>query len=107
VDRAHALGLKIIGGTLTAWEGNGPTFTPVTEAHRQALNTWIRTSKAYDAVIDFDAVTRDPNHPTQLLEQYQSGDHLHPNDGGYQLMGNAISLDLFKPAARTTTTSSR
>ena len=107
VDRAHALGLKIIGGTLTAWEGNGPTFTPVTEAHRQALNTWIRTSKAYDAVIDFDAVTRDPNHPTQLLEQYQSGDHLHPNDGGYQLMGNTISLDLFKPAARTTTTSSR
>lgn len=107
VDRSHALGLKIIGGTLTAWEGNGPTFTPVTEAHRQALNTWIRNSKAYDAVIDFDAVTRDPNHPTQLLEQFQSGDHLHPNDGGYQLMGNTIGLDLFKPAARTTTTSSR
>ena len=107
IERAHARGLKVIGGTLTAFEGNGPTYTAETEAKRQALNTWIRTSKAYDGVIDFDAATRDPNHQTQLTEQYQSGDHLHPNDAGYQLMGNAINLDLFKPAARTTATSSR
>jgi lysophospholipase L1-like esterase len=73
----------------------------------QALNTRIRTSRAYDAVIDLDAVARDPNHQTQLMESYQSGDHLHPNDGGYRLMGNAINLDLVKPPARTTTTSSR
>ena len=109
IDRAHARGLRVIGATLTPFEGSNPVaaYTPETEGKRQALNTWIRTSKAYDAVIDFDAVARDPNHPTQLLEQYQSGDHLHPNDAGYQLMGNAISLDLFKPAARTTAASSR
>ncbi len=107
IDRAHARGLKVIGATLTPFEGNGATYTTETEAKRQALNSWIRTSKTYDAVIDFDAAVRDPNHPTQLIEQYQSGDHLHPNDAGYQLMGNAISLDLFKPGARATTTSSR
>ena len=107
IDRAHARGLKVIGATLTPFEGSAPlaAYTPETEGKRQALNTWIRTSKAYDAVIDFDAAASDPNHPTQLTEQFQSGDHLHPNDGGYQLMGNAISLDLFKPAARTTTSS--
>ena len=109
IDRAHARGLKVIGATLTPFEGSAPlaAYTPDTEGKRQALNTWIRTSKAYDAVIDFDAAARDPNHPTQLIEQYQSGDHLHPNDAGYQLMGNAISLDLFKQPARTTTASSR
>jgi lysophospholipase L1-like esterase len=109
IDRAHARGLKVIGATLTPFEGSAPlaAYTSDTEGKRQALNAWIRTGKAYDAVIDFDAAVRDPNHPTQLIEQYQSGDHLHPNDAGYQLMGNAISLDLFKPGARTPTTSSR
>jgi lysophospholipase L1-like esterase len=109
IDRAHARGLKVIGATLTPFEGSAPlaAYTPDTEGKRQAVNTWIRTSKAYDGVIDFDAAVRDPNHPTQLIDQYQSGDHLHPNDAGYQLMGNAVNLDLFKPAARTTTTSSR
>jgi lysophospholipase L1-like esterase len=48
--------------------------------------------------IDFDAVTRDPNSPTKLLPQYDSGDHLHPNDAGYQAMGNAVNLELFKTA---------
>ncbi len=109
IDRAHARGLKVIGATLTPFEGSAPlaAYTPDTEGKRQALNTWIRTSNAYDAVIDFDAAVRDPNHPTQLIEQQQSGDHLHPNDAGYQLMGSAISLDLFRPAARATTASSR
>ena len=109
IDRAHARGLKEIGGTLTPFEGSAPlaAYTPDTEGKRQALNAWIRTSKAYDAVIDFDAAVRDPNHPTQLIEQYQSGDHLHPNDAGYQLMGNAISLDLFKQPVRTTAAASR
>jgi len=109
IDRAHARGLRVIGVTLTPFEGSAPlaAYTEETEGKRQALNTWIRTSKAYDTVVDFDAAARDPNHPTQLIDERQSGDHLHPNDVGYQLLGNAIGLDLFKPSARTTTTSSR
>ena len=70
------------------------------EEKRQAVNHWIRTSGEYDAVIDFDAVVRDPSIPTQLWSDYDSGDHLHPNDLGYESMGNAIDLELFKNGNR-------
>jgi lysophospholipase L1-like esterase len=63
---------------------------------RQAVNHWIRTSGAFDAVIDFDAVTRDPADPTRFLPAYDSGDHLHPNDAGYAAMGRAVPLSLFR-----------
>jgi lysophospholipase L1-like esterase len=94
IMRAHARGLKIFGGTLTPFEGTG-SWTAETEAKRAALNEWIRTSKEYDGVIDFDAAVRDPNRPTKFLAQYQSGDNLHPSDAGYQAMANAIDLSLF------------
>jgi lysophospholipase L1-like esterase len=99
IQRAHARGLKIYGGTLTPFAGFtffGFTFSPATETMRQAVNAWIRTSGEYDAVIDFDAVTRDPSFPTRLNPDYDSGDHLHPNDLGYKVMGDAIDLKLFK-----------
>jgi len=92
--RAHARGLKIFGGTLTPFEGAG-YWTPEGEAKRVALNEWIRTSKEYDGVIDFDAATRDPSQPTKFLAPYNSGDNLHPSDAGYQAMANAIDLSLF------------
>ena len=95
VERAHARGLKIFGATLTPFEG-AAYFTPEGEAKRQAFNNWLRTSKAYDGVIDFDAATRDPQNPTKLLPLYDSGDHLHPNDAGYQAMGSSIDLALFE-----------
>ena len=69
---------------------------PAVEAKRQAVNAWIRTSGEYDAVIDFDAVTRDPSAPGRLLPAFDSGDHLHPNDAGYEAMGKAIDLQLFR-----------
>jgi lysophospholipase L1-like esterase len=94
IERAHAHGLKIFGATLTPFEG-APRFTPEGEAKRAALNEWIRTSKAYDGVIDFDAATRDPAHPLRFKPEFDSGDHLHPNDAGYVAMGNAIDLALF------------
>ena len=94
IARAHELGLRIYGATLTPFEGAG-YYTPEGEAKRQAVNTWIRTGGAYDGVIDFDAVTRDPDHPTRFLPAYDSGDHLHPNDAGYRTMGEAIDLGLF------------
>ena len=95
IERAKARGLKIYGGTLTPYEG-AAYFTPEGEAKRQALNDWIRTSGAYDAVIDFDKATRDPAAPTKFLPAYDSGDHLHPNDAGYTAMGNLVDLALFK-----------
>jgi lysophospholipase L1-like esterase len=97
IELAHTRGLKIYGATLTPFEA-AAYFTKEGEAKRQALNQWIRTSKAYDAVIDFDVATRDPANPTRYLPLYDSGDHLHPNDAGYQAMADAIDLALFKGA---------
>jgi lysophospholipase L1-like esterase len=97
IERAHSRGITIYGATLTPFSG-AAYFTTEGEAKRQALNDWIRTSHAYDAVIDFDAATRDPGRPAQFLAQYDSGDHLHPNDAGYKAMADAIDLGLFKAA---------
>src|SRR5262245_24118421 len=94
IDRAHARGLKVYGATLTPYEG-AAYYSPEGEAKRQALNNWIRTSKAYDGVIDFDMVTRDPAAPTKFLPAFDSGDHLHPGDAGYKAMGDAVDLALF------------
>ncbi|MEP7310692.1 MAG: SGNH/GDSL hydrolase family protein [Acidobacteriota bacterium] len=97
IDRAHALGLRIYGGTLNPIEGVVlPGFySAALEVKRQAVNRWIRTSKAYDAVIDFDNVLRDPSHPTRILPAYDSGDHGHPNDAGCRAVADAIDLSLF------------
>ena len=94
IARARARGLKVYGATLTPFEG-AAYWTTEGEAKRQALNQWIRTSGAYDAVIDFDQVTRDPMAPTKILPAYDSGDHLHPGDAGYKAMGEAVDLKLF------------
>ena len=83
IARAHAKGIKIIGATLTPFEGAGYA-TAEGEAKRQAANNFIRSSGEFDAVIDFDRVTRDPTHPARLAPQYDSGDHLHPNDSRLQ-----------------------
>ena len=101
IERAHAKGLRIFGCTLTPLEGflipgtPIPVFSPAGEAKRQAVNAWIRTSGEYDGVIDFDRVLRDPNSPSKILAVYDSGDHGHPNDAGYQALANIIDLKLF------------
>ena len=95
IERAHARGLKIFGATLTPFEG-AAYWTKEGEVKRQALNDWIRTSKVYDGVVDFDAAVRDPNAPTKLQPQFNPGDNLHLTDAGYQAMANAIDLALFK-----------
>ena len=101
IARARARGLKVYGGTLLPCEGVifANYWTPEGEATRQAINQWIRTGKEYDGVIDFDTVMRDPGAPTKLLPKYDSGDHLHPNDAGYQAMADAVSLELVKGGA--------
>jgi lysophospholipase L1-like esterase len=95
IERAHARGLKIYGATLTPFEGAN-YFTPQGEAKRQALNDWIRTSNAYDAVLDFDAVIRDPAHPSRMQAQFDPGDHLHLNAAGYKAVADSIDLALFR-----------
>ena len=97
IARAHAQGLKIFGATLTPYEGTviPGYWTARGDETRQALNHWIRTSGEYDAVIDFDAATRNPNQPMWLLERYDVSDHLHPNDAGYKAMADVIDLALF------------
>ena len=97
IERAHERGLKIYGATLTPYEG-AAYFTSEGEAKRKALNQWIRTSGAYDGVIDFDMVVRDKSAPARINPAFDSGDHLHPNDAGYTAMGESIDLTLFKPS---------
>jgi lysophospholipase L1-like esterase len=98
ISRAHARGVKAIGATITPFEGVDVPgyYSESKETLRQTVNKWIRTSGAFDGVIDFDAVLRDPEHPTRLLTRWASEDHLHPNDAGYQAMADAIDLSLFK-----------
>jgi lysophospholipase L1-like esterase len=97
ISRAHAHGLKLIGATISPFEGVDLPgyYSESKEATRQAVNKWIRTSGSFDGVIDFDAVLRDPAHPTRLLPRLASKDHLHPNDAGYRAMADAIDLALF------------
>lgn len=92
VERARERGIVVYGATLTPFD----RAPPENEAKRQAVNKWIRTGGAYDGVIDFDAVTRDPSQPNRLLPAYDSGDHLHPSDAGYRAMGESIDLALFR-----------
>jgi lysophospholipase L1-like esterase len=94
IVRAHAHGIAVIGCTLTPYHGAGYS-TENGEAIRKAVNDWIRTGGAFDGVVDFDAAVRDPNHPESFLPANDPGDHLHPNDAGYKVMGDAIDLKLF------------
>jgi lysophospholipase L1-like esterase len=99
IARAHAHGIAVFGATLTPFEGAG-YYSPEKDAVRRAVNDWIRSGDAFDAVIDFDRVTRDPAHPARLLPAYDSGDHLHPGDLGYQAMGNAVPPEVFRTLKR-------
>ena len=95
IFRAHAHNIRVYGATILPFEG-AHYFTQDGEADRQKVNQWIRTSGQFDAVIDFDAVTRDSKNTSHFSEAADSGDHLHPADGGYKIMGGAVDLKLFK-----------
>ena len=96
IERAHAHGLRVYGATITPYVGSGYYHPgPLSEADRQAVNQWIRAAGHFDAIIDFDKVVGDPDHPDHLLSAFDCGDHLHPSPAGYSAMGNAIPLSLF------------
>jgi lysophospholipase L1-like esterase len=91
IGRAHEHGVKIVGATIM------PLRTqPAGQAKRQAVNDWIRTSKAFDGFVDFDKTISDPAQPGVFQKVYDSGDNLHPNDAGHKAMGDAVDLALFK-----------
>jgi len=94
IERAHERGITVIGGTITPYEG-AEYYSPEGEATRQEVNAWIRTSGAFDEVVDFDAVVQDPAQPSRILADYDPGDALHINDAGYIAMAEAINIDWF------------
>lgn len=102
IARARAKGLKIFASTLLPYEGTTfpGYFTPEGEAIRQEFNGWMRTSKEYDGVVDFDAIVRDPKQPSRILPSLDSGDHLHPSDAGYKAMADALNLAFFGAPAK-------
>lgn len=94
-ERAHEHGMLVFGATQMTDCRNHKCAWPEGEQRRNDLNTWIRTTKIFDGVIDFDQVMRDPQYPMQMREEYNSGDYVHPNDHGYKAMADAIALSLF------------
>jgi lysophospholipase L1-like esterase len=94
IEAAHHRGVNVIGCTITPFGGSS-TFTDRGEAIRVAVNDWIRTSGAFDAVVDFDAATRDRADARRFRAEADSPDLLHPGDGGYRLMADAVDLAIF------------
>ena len=99
IEQAHAHGVQVIGCTLTPYEGAN-YYREDGETIRAAVNSWIRTSGAFDAVVDFEAATRDAANAKRLRAEFDPGDHLHPNDAGYQAMADAFDLRIFTAQAR-------
>jgi lysophospholipase L1-like esterase len=94
IERAHTHGLKVVGCTLTPYEGD-QNYNPMGEEIRGALNRWIRTGRAFDAVVDFDKVTQDSSNAKTFKVTFNDSDHLHPNDAGYKAMADSIDLKIF------------
>lgn len=103
VEQAHSRGIRVIGATFTPFEGALPGATldnyyhPDKDALRHVVNDWIRHGGLFDAVIDFDAILRDPVHPSRIAARYDSGDHLHPGDDGNRAMAESVDLEAVLP----------
>ncbi|CAM3974073.1 SGNH/GDSL hydrolase family protein [Bordetella tumulicola] len=103
IAQGHSRGIRVIGATLTPFEGALPGtpladyYHPDKDALRRQVNDWIRHSGAFDAVIDLDAHLRNPQHPARIDSRYDSGDHLHPGDEGNRAMADAVDLEVLLP----------
>lgn len=95
--QARMLGLRVIGCTLMPFKGYS-TWTPGKEYSRSAINEYLRDSKLFDEIVDFDKLLRDPDDPAQLMSKWDSGDHIHPNDAGYEAMAAAIPVEWIERA---------
>jgi lysophospholipase L1-like esterase len=100
IERCHMHGIKVMGATVTPEEGVW-IANENTEKIRQTVNQWVRTKGNFDAVADFDAAVRDPQHPVKVRADADSGDHIHLSDAGYKALADAVDLSVFgAPAAR-------
>jgi lysophospholipase L1-like esterase len=99
IAQAHARGIRVAGCTLTPFEGSS-AYSEGGDRIRTAVNDWIRRSRAFDAVIDFDRMVRDPANPHRFRSEADSPDLLHPGDAGYRLMADGIDLRIFGTASR-------
>jgi lysophospholipase L1-like esterase len=97
IARAHTFGIRVVGATITPQEGTR-LGTQNADSIRNAVNQWIRTGGAFDAVVDLDAAVRDQNHPSRLRAEFDSGDHIHINDAGNEAMANAFKTAIFNLA---------
>ena len=98
IARCHENGIQVVGGTITPAERAGARANGLSdrETRRLALNEWIRNGRAFDGYVDFEKAVEDPAQPGAMKAEYDSGDHLHPNDAGYKAMGEAVNPSLFK-----------
>lgn len=95
IERAHQRGIKVYGSEILPFR-DAKYYTDDHERMRLQINDWIRTSGAFDALIDFKGVVSDPADSTRLNARFERGDHLHPNPDGQRAMGNVIPLGLFQ-----------
>ena len=94
IRQARQRGIRVYGATILPL-GGSQYSSPEHELARTTVNAWIRTSGAFDGVVDFDRTMRDPGDPTRLRSDGDSGDHLHPNEAGYRMMADAVDLSFF------------
>ncbi|MDT7840151.1 SGNH/GDSL hydrolase family protein [Streptomyces justiciae] len=92
-DRGHARGLRMLAATILPCEGEA-RCTAAVDTERVEVNAWLRDADAFDGVLDFDLVVRDPAHPARMLPAYDSGDHLHPGDAGLAALAGSVDLKL-------------
>ncbi len=99
IAQVHSVGARIFGATLTPFKGAAPGYwTPAHQKVWNQVNSWIRTSGAFDGVFDFAQAVANPSNPLVMNPAFDSGDHLHPNDAGYQAMANVVNLsELLQP----------
>jgi len=95
INKAHAKGILVYGATMLPFAGSFYD-TPYRQTARDAVNEWIRNSRRFDAVIDFDKIMRNPENVKTILTDMHDGDFLHPNQAGYRRMGENVNLGLFK-----------
>ena len=91
IERTRLHGLPVMGATLPPFSGF-VYYTPAREAVRQAVNAWMRSAAPFDLLADIDLALRDAGAPQRLRAAYDSGDHLHPNDAGYEALAAAVPL---------------
>ena len=98
--------MRVVGATLTSALGstNKDHGSADEDVARKAFNDFVRGSKTFDAVIDFDRVTLDPatgkmkpQSTCPITPTGGPGDGLHPNRAGYQAMADAIDLKALLP----------